>query len=394
MKILYIALGNLSDPTMGGSLIRTLATANCLAQSQSVALLTTTAGKVIARSRLKNVKIILINTRLYQENSLFIYIWRQLQALFWVFIKVPGIVGKIGRFDIVYLDSDGIWDVYAAVWLKWRGNRAKIISMNHHLITLSKSSFGVFIVTLINKVMQEICHRMISIVADGIFVLQTDMGGLIEQKYRKLNGKLNIFRVNNGIDLHRLKNKLRNKTKYEAVFLGYLRPSKGLYDIIKIWKRVCQIKPKAKLLILGDMLPPYREYINREISQYKLKNNIDMTGYITKDQDVVNKLRSAKVFISASHEEGWGISIMEGMACGLPAVLWDLPVFNNLFSQGVVKIKNFSIRKFAETIVQLLNNSSQRKRLGQQAQNSVAKYDWPIVSKLDLEYFKIALSKT
>ena len=39
-------------------------------------------------------------------------------------------------------------------------------------------------------------------------------------------------------------------------------------------------------------------------------------------------MKSSKLFIFPSYEEGWGISITEAMACGLAVVCYDLKAYD------------------------------------------------------------------
>jgi glycosyltransferase involved in cell wall biosynthesis len=47
-------------------------------------------------------------------------------------------------------------------------------------------------------------------------------------------------------------------------------------------------------------------------------------------------MRAADIFVSGSHREGSGYSLIEALACGLPPVVTDIPSFRSLTGAGAV----------------------------------------------------------
>lgn len=66
--------------------------------------------------------------------------------------------------------------------------------------------------------------------------------------------------------------------------------------------------------------------------------------------------RESKVFIHPSHEEGFGVAPLEAQACGLPVVAWNLPVYQEVFPKGMIKVEMGDIKRFADKVLDLLNN--------------------------------------
>ena len=141
-----------------------------------------------------------------------------------------------------------------------------------------------------------------------------------------------------GIDEEAIK-KVPNQTKiYEACFMGRLSPSKGIFDLPKIWQGM-----KGKLLIIGG--GGFAEDARRLKSM--CGENIVFAGH-KEGVEKFKLLKQSKVFIFPSYEEGLSLTIKEVLACGLPIVAWDLPVYEALYPNKLKTAPIGNIDKFRE----------------------------------------------
>jgi glycosyltransferase involved in cell wall biosynthesis len=356
MHILYIACGSGSDPTLGGSLARTIEIAKRM-NDNNVYFLTTTGGKQQINIKLcqrQHGLVFEIKTPLGDYEMDRWYYLRQLWSYILVFFK--SMFFDYPVIDIIYLDSDGLWDIFPALWYKMKHPKVKIISMNHHLVSKGKW-------------LQNICHFLIKRLADCIFVLDTPEGYKIEDKLYKPGF---FYRVQNGIDYDFIKNTPQLEKKYDACFFGTIRPSKGLSDILSIWTRV-NAKRNTNLLIIGYTHPQYLPYLQHP--------NIKIVGYIKDKEEAYKLIKQCKIFISPSREEGWGITNMECLACNLPGVVWDLPVYEHILNFGIRKVPVGDYKQFANKVIELLNNPCQPMA-------SVEQFDWNIIAKKEIKIYE------
>jgi glycosyltransferase involved in cell wall biosynthesis len=63
--------------------------------------------------------------------------------------------------------------------------------------------------------------------------------------------------------------------------------------------------------------------VRQIVDQYHLQRSVTLTGSVSNVQDY---LRASDVFIFPSHYEGFGLSIVEAMACGLPVIVTSVGV--------------------------------------------------------------------
>ena len=94
-------------------------------------------------------------------------------------------------------------------------------------------------------------------------------------------------------------------------------------------------------------------------------------------KDIENKYLEASILVLSSRFEGFGMTIIEAMACGIPVVSFDCPfgpadlLENN---EGGFLIRNFDLNVLAEKINLLIEDEDLRKKMGAKARESVKAY--------------------
>jgi glycosyltransferase involved in cell wall biosynthesis len=113
---------------------------------------------------------------------------------------------------------------------------------------------------------------------------------------------------------------------YDAVFVGRHDTEKGVFDLIEIWRTLTGSLPAARLAMIGSSNPTNRARLDSLISRYGLAERIVRLGTVD-ERDKNEVIRSSKICLFPSHVEEWGIVPQEALACGLPVVAYDLPVY-------------------------------------------------------------------
>ena len=93
--------------------------------------------------------------------------------------------------------------------------------------------------------------------------------------------------------------------------------------------------------------------------------------------DVKEEYLSSSVFALPSRFEGFGLVIIEAMACGLPVVAFDCengPRSIITTGENGFLIRPFDVQQFAERLVGLMQDEDSRRKLGRQARQTSTKY--------------------
>ncbi len=106
------------------------------------------------------------------------------------------------------------------------------------------------------------------------------------------------------------------------IHLGRLRKYKAVDVVLKAFVRVRAKIVNARLVIVGD--GPELPALRRLATELGLDGAVTFTGHARGDA-VVQMLNEAHVCANASPKEGWGLTVVEANACGVPVVGSDRP---------------------------------------------------------------------
>jgi glycosyltransferase involved in cell wall biosynthesis len=161
------------------------------------------------------------------------------------------------------------------------------------------------------------------------------------------NKSLNISVVHNGISFEKIQRIKPFKKKYDLVSVGRLIKGKRVDLLIEAMHALKHFKPDISAVVVGD--GPEKE---RSMKHAKAAGvNIDFAGRVEFDDDVIRYIKSAKVAVHLSIQEG-GSSIVlhEFNACGLPVIGLDHPlgIDKELLVNGV---NGYRVREDIQDIV-------------------------------------------
>lgn len=141
-----------------------------------------------------------------------------------------------------------------------------------------------------------------------------------------------IVHIPNGIDIDGFpptdpaqRNRLREtlnlpRQGFLFAYSGKLNRGKGLEMLLRAFARVQRQRPEAHLVLVGaggQQFLSCETQLREETVQRGLSSSVTFTGYVTR---VADYLRACDAFVFPSESEALGLALIEGMACGLPAL--------------------------------------------------------------------------
>lgn len=229
-------------------------------------------------------------------------------------------------YDVYLACAPFLFEVYPAMRLA-RRNRAALAVKVHHMVYAQGGRGGLFDRLFVAT--ERMALRILNRHADLILCSTPPVAA----DYNRLESDLGlspraIHCTGYGVDMDPLPDATRCAKEYDAVLLGRLHEHKGVFDAPAVWRRVRAVRPDARLLVIGD--GPHRGELERRFAEAGVAEGVTLTGAIPEAEK--NRLvASARVGISLSREEGWGLSVHEFLAFGLPVVAMRLPILDHVF---------------------------------------------------------------
>lgn len=144
------------------------------------------------------------------------------------------------------------------------------------------------------------------------------------------------------------------------------RPVKRIPDVIEIFRRVRE-KVKTKLVLVGD--GPEMSLAEHLIGQHGLNDEVMLLG----NQDSIGTiLPVADLFVLPSQTESFGLSALEAMSCGVPALVSDTGGLPELVTNGVdgFLCPVGDVGAMSEAAIGLLSNKSRLATMKEAARNT------------------------
>jgi glycosyltransferase involved in cell wall biosynthesis len=176
--------------------------------------------------------------------------------------------------------------------------------------------------------------------------------------------------------------------EYEAVFVGRHDTEKGIFDLVEIWNLVVKAHPEARLVIIGSCNPGNKVKLADSIHRYGLGDNVVLMG-IVGDEEKYSLIKRSKLCLFPSHVEEWGIVPQEALACGLPVVVYDLPVYEENIKRCVAALAApvGDIEGMARLTCELLADESDRtyRSFETTGPEFVKEFDWDEVASREFK---------
>jgi autotransporter strand-loop-strand O-heptosyltransferase len=115
------------------------------------------------------------------------------------------------------------------------------------------------------------------------------------------------------------------KGLFNFVYVGQWQPRKSTEEICRAFIKAFPKEANVKLHLSADTLFPSDNYKNTEerLKAYGIEDPRIIPVHFEERADYIRRLQSAHCFVSCARSEGWGLPIIEAMACGVPTIVAD-----------------------------------------------------------------------
>jgi glycosyltransferase involved in cell wall biosynthesis len=205
-----------------------------------------------------------------------------------------------------------------------------------------------------------------------------------------------IHVIPEGVDAHF---KLMSQQQIDRVRARYHLPGRFILS-------VGTIEPRKNLPILFEVLASRREQglgpwplviagkpgwlyepILARITELGLQDHVQLTGYFP-DDDLPVLYNAATLLAMPSRYEGFGLPVLEAMACGTPVVCSNTSSLPEVAGEAALLAPPDDARVWAGTIARLMSDDALRSQLRQRGFNQAAHFSWEQAARRTADLYR------
>ncbi len=271
-----------------------------------------------------------------------------------------------GKTKMVVTMHDMIAFLYPEIWPGISGFRIRSY--------IKYSSQRADIIITISSWAKKDIVRILNIPKDKIKVI-----------YNGINKKL--FKSISDLSLERLvkrKYGIRKKFILTVGPLGARKNHDRLIDAYGILPKC--IRENYQLIVIGEKKGTYNNLL-KKASKTCPADDIVFTGFIPeKEMPIV--ISAASLFVFPSLYEGFGIPLLEAMACGTPILASNVSSIPEVVGGAALLFDPYNLNEMANAIDKAINDKDLRQKLVQRGFEQIKKYSWENTAKEILGVFK------
>lgn len=168
------------------------------------------------------------------------------------------------------------------------------------------------------------------------------------------------------------------------LFVGTLQPRKNIIRLIETFNT---LKDKNLSLIIAGKKGWMYEDIFNKVKELELEKRIIFIDYIDEDE-LPDLYRKARCLVLPSLYEGFGLPVVEAMACGCPVVASDNTSLSEIIGEAGILVNPLNILDIARGITLVSDNESIRNTLIEKGLNRVKRFSWTSCAGRTLEVIK------
>lgn len=164
-------------------------------------------------------------------------------------------------------------------------------------------------------------------------------------------------------------------------------PVKNTLTLIEAFAQLAPRHPQLALVICGDQSHRYHRKVVSRIGALGLTERVELRGFVEKSE-LLLLYRNAAAFVLPSLHEGYGLALLEAMACGSPCVISDCSGLAELGGEAVLRYGAAAdASALASAIEAVLTDSSLRTELRDKSRQRAAQYSWDTAAQQTLRVY-------
>jgi len=183
------------------------------------------------------------------------------------------------------------------------------------------------------------------------------------------------FKKSSETQISRVKKRYGLKGDY-ILFVGNVEPRKNLVRVLGAYNNLAEDIRSTHPLVLAGSTGWNDAEIQAKLAELDKKNiTVVTTGFVEAD-DLPHLYSGASVFLYPSVYEGFGIPVLEAMACGVPVISSKVSSLPEVAGNAAVLVDPLQVSEITEALQNVLTDTKLRKKMITKGYEQGKQYSW------------------
>jgi len=169
-------------------------------------------------------------------------------------------------------------------------------------------------------------------------------------------------------------------------YLGDSFPRKNLLSIVRAFSHIDVQERRECVLVMSGNIDVDSLLLRQFIKESALEHRLIFTGFVNED-DLPYLLSGARAFCFPSLYEGFGLPVLEAMACGCPVITSNVSSLPEVAGDAALLVDPYDVQQIADAMTKVLTDDRLCEDLRQRGLRQAKKFSWESAARQLLEIF-------
>jgi glycosyltransferase involved in cell wall biosynthesis len=176
------------------------------------------------------------------------------------------------------------------------------------------------------------------------------------------------------------------------LFVGTIEPRKNLLTLVRAFEEIVRSDSRRPQLVIAGATGWLSQDVFAYVQAAGVSDRIRFVGYLT-DHDLRALYSACRTFVYPSLYEGFGLPLLEAMACGAPVITSDTPSIRETVGEAALLVSPTDSSGLTQAIARLLDNAAERQERSVAGMRHARKFSWEKTARATLDLYREVLKK-
>lgn len=193
-------------------------------------------------------------------------------------------------------------------------------------------------------------------------------------------------RLDRDVALNYVAERLALDTDY-ILFVGTIEPRKNLVGLLRAFSLLRNEHGRKEVLVLAGSEGWLTDEVHATVDELSLRNEVIFLGRVS-DDDLLHLYNAASLLVHPAFYEGFGLTTLEAMACGTPAVVSNTSAMPEVVGDAAVLIDPHDIEGLVAAMSRVLSDQDFRDNLVERGLKRAAGFTWRRTAEETMDVYR------